>query len=97
MDNNGMSPSSEDMAWALLQITFRHFNGKSLDDAIASVPADVDSSDWQAMCEMWTTADERSHMHGRTPHRLEVFKMGRCKDLPDGSESWVDKEGRRRY
>ncbi|MQM16804.1 hypothetical protein Taro_049765 [Colocasia esculenta] len=138
MDNNGMSPSSEDMAWALLQITLRvawafyqkciltyqwerrektdremfahmsamhrswrskqkkrHFNGKSLDDAIASVPAGA--SDWHAMCEMWTTADERSHMHGHTPHRLEVFKMDRCKDLPDGSESWVDEESRRRY
>ncbi|MQM19273.1 hypothetical protein Taro_052274 [Colocasia esculenta] len=140
IENNGMSPSSEDMAWALLQITLRvtwalyqkciltyqwertektdremlahmsamhrswrskpkkrHFNGKSLDDAIASVPAGVDSSDWQTMCEMWTTGDERSNMHGRTPHRLEVFKMGRCKDLPDGSESWVDEESRRRY
>ncbi|MQL98568.1 hypothetical protein Taro_031284 [Colocasia esculenta] len=75
----------------------RYFNGKSLDDAIASAPAGVDSSDWQTMCEMWTTADESSHMHGRTPHRLEVFKMGRCKDLPDGSESWVDEESRRKY
>ncbi|MQM22809.1 hypothetical protein Taro_055867 [Colocasia esculenta] len=75
----------------------KHFNGTSLYDAIASVPAGVDSSDWQTMCEMWTTADERSHMHGRTPHRLEVLKMGRCKDLPDGSESWVDEESRRRY
>ncbi|MQM04210.1 hypothetical protein Taro_037001 [Colocasia esculenta] len=106
----------------------QHFNGESLDDAIVSVPASVDSSDWQTMCEIWTTGDERrvanrnkqncatqsmpyrrdmtshyqlmndfSHMHGRTPHRLEVFKMGRCKDLPDGSESWVDEESRRRY
>ncbi|MQM12998.1 hypothetical protein Taro_045920 [Colocasia esculenta] len=66
----------------------QHFNGKSLDDAIASVPAGVDSLDWQTMCEMWTTADERSHMHGRTQHQLEVFKMGRCKDLSDGNESW---------
>ncbi|MQL96643.1 hypothetical protein Taro_029319 [Colocasia esculenta] len=65
-----------------------HFNGKSLDDAIVFVPAGVDSLEWQTMCEMWTTADERSQMHGRTPHRLEVFKKGRCKDLPDGSESW---------
>ncbi|MQM03755.1 hypothetical protein Taro_036544 [Colocasia esculenta] len=89
---------AEDMAWALLQITLRvawalyqkciHFNGKSLDDAIASVPAGVDSLEWQIMCEMWTTVDERSQMHGRTAHRLEVFKMGRCKDLPDGNESW---------
>ncbi|MQL70117.1 hypothetical protein Taro_002429 [Colocasia esculenta] len=23
--------------------------------------------------------------------------MGRCKDLPDDSESWVDEESRRRY
>ncbi|MQM23608.1 hypothetical protein Taro_056675 [Colocasia esculenta] len=106
----------------------RHFNGKSLDDAIASVPAGVDSLDWQTMCEMWTTGDERrvadrnkqncatqsmpyrrgrtshyqlmndfSNMHGRTLHRLEVFKMGRCKDLPDDNESWVDEESRRRY
>ncbi|MQM22049.1 hypothetical protein Taro_055097, partial [Colocasia esculenta] len=39
-----------------------HFNGKSLDDAIVSVPAGVDSSDWQTMCEMWTTGDEREVM-----------------------------------
>ncbi|MQM17697.1 hypothetical protein Taro_050671 [Colocasia esculenta] len=49
------------------------------------------------MCELWTTGDERFQMHGRTLHRLEVFKMGRCKDLPDGTESWVDEESRRRY
>ncbi|MQL79968.1 hypothetical protein Taro_012420 [Colocasia esculenta] len=36
----------------------QHFNGKSFDDAIASVPAGVDSSDWQTMYEMWTTEDE---------------------------------------
>ncbi|MQL71852.1 hypothetical protein Taro_004162 [Colocasia esculenta] len=76
---------------------FSHFNGKSLDDVIASIPTGIDSSDWQTMCEMWTTGDEWSHMHGRTPHRLEVFKMGRCKDLHDDSESWVDEESRRRY
>ncbi|MQM10191.1 hypothetical protein Taro_043084 [Colocasia esculenta] len=38
-----------------------------------------------------------SNMHGRNPHRLELFKMGRCKDLPDDSKSWVDEESRRRY
>ncbi|MQM15796.1 hypothetical protein Taro_048755 [Colocasia esculenta] len=37
----------------------RHFNGKSLDDAIVSVPVGVDSSDWQTMCEMWINGDER--------------------------------------
>ncbi|MQM11853.1 hypothetical protein Taro_044762 [Colocasia esculenta] len=85
---------------ATQELIFRdlqHFNGKPLDDAIASVPAGVDPSDWQTMRELWTTGDERSQMHGRTLHRLEVFKMGRCKDLLDGTESWVDEERRRRY
>ncbi|MQM14150.1 hypothetical protein Taro_047078 [Colocasia esculenta] len=36
-------------------------------------------------------------MHGRNLHQLELFKMGRCKDLADGSESWVDEESMRRY
>ncbi|MQM10764.1 hypothetical protein Taro_043663 [Colocasia esculenta] len=40
----------------------KHFNGKPLDDAIASVPAGVDPSDWQTMCELWTTGDEREAM-----------------------------------
>ncbi|MQM10978.1 hypothetical protein Taro_043878, partial [Colocasia esculenta] len=64
MDNNGMSPSFEDMAWALLQIFLR---------------------------VAW------SNMHERNLHRLELFKVGRCQDLADGSESWVDEESRRRY
>ncbi|MQM23230.1 hypothetical protein Taro_056294, partial [Colocasia esculenta] len=38
---------------------YDHFNGKSLDDVIASVPAGIDSSDWQTMCEMWTNGNER--------------------------------------
>ncbi|MQM22439.1 hypothetical protein Taro_055491, partial [Colocasia esculenta] len=102
LDNNGMSPLSEAMASALLQITLlvawalyqryiltyqwdrtdqtdremlahmssmhrswrskqkkKHFNGKPLDDAIASIPAGVDPSDWQTMCELWTTGDDR--------------------------------------
>ncbi|MQL70105.1 hypothetical protein Taro_002397 [Colocasia esculenta] len=86
--------SSMHRSWRIKQKK-SHFNGKSLDDAIASVPAGVDSSDWQTTCEMWTTGDERSNMHGRHPHRLELFKMGRCKQLPDDSESWVDEETRR--
>ncbi|MQM09962.1 hypothetical protein Taro_042848 [Colocasia esculenta] len=47
----------------------RHFNGKSLDDAIASVPVGVDSSDWQTMCEMWTTGDERRVADGNKQNR----------------------------
>ncbi|MQL95049.1 hypothetical protein Taro_027715 [Colocasia esculenta] len=41
------------------------------------------------------------YRRGRTSHYQLmsdfVFKMGRCKDLPDGTESWVDEESRRRY
>ncbi|MQM17702.1 hypothetical protein Taro_050678 [Colocasia esculenta] len=63
MDNNGMSPSSEDMAWGPLQIYLQvHFNGKSLDDVIASIPVGVNSSNWQTMCEKWTNADNRETM-----------------------------------
>ncbi|MQL99262.1 hypothetical protein Taro_031979 [Colocasia esculenta] len=50
----------------------RHFNGKSLDDEIASVPADIDSSDWQTMCEMWTTGDEREAMTQMIAHSSDI-------------------------
>ncbi|MQL86290.1 hypothetical protein Taro_018804 [Colocasia esculenta] len=123
----GIGPTADHFT-SRMGVVSKHYNGKPLDDAIASVLAGVDPSDWKTMCEMWTTGDEWriadrnkqnratqsmpyrrgktshyqlmndfSQMHGRTPHRLEVFKMGRCKDLPDGTESWVDEESRRRY
>ncbi|MQL89542.1 hypothetical protein Taro_022117, partial [Colocasia esculenta] len=38
-----------------------------------------------------------SNIHGSNPHQLELLKMGRCKDLAYGSESWVDEESKRRY
>ncbi|MQL99774.1 hypothetical protein Taro_032508 [Colocasia esculenta] len=28
--------------------------------------------------------------HQREPDRMEVFRMGRCKDLSDGTQRWVD-------
>ncbi|MQL89033.1 hypothetical protein Taro_021598 [Colocasia esculenta] len=28
---------------------------------------------------------------------MKIFKMGRCKELPDGNEQWVDEESRSRY
>ncbi|MQL80590.1 hypothetical protein Taro_013021 [Colocasia esculenta] len=28
---------------------------------------------------------------------MEVFRMGRCKDLPDGTKQWVDDESRDRF
>ncbi|MQM05478.1 hypothetical protein Taro_038289 [Colocasia esculenta] len=35
--------------------------------------------------------------HDREPNPLEIFKIGRCKELPDGNEQWVDDESRSRY
>ncbi|MQL74640.1 hypothetical protein Taro_007020 [Colocasia esculenta] len=35
--------------------------------------------------------------HQREPDRMEVFRMGRCKDLPDGTQQWVDDENRDRF
>ncbi|MQL78560.1 hypothetical protein Taro_010992 [Colocasia esculenta] len=35
--------------------------------------------------------------HDREPSRVEIFKIGRCKELPDGNEQWVDDESRSRF
>ncbi|MQM15098.1 hypothetical protein Taro_048035, partial [Colocasia esculenta] len=35
--------------------------------------------------------------HDREPNRVEIFKIGICKELPDGTEQWVDDESRSRY
>ncbi|MQL75280.1 hypothetical protein Taro_007646, partial [Colocasia esculenta] len=35
--------------------------------------------------------------HQREPDRMEVFRMGRCKDLPDGTQRWVDDESNDRF
>ncbi|MQM22260.1 hypothetical protein Taro_055310 [Colocasia esculenta] len=51
----------------------------------------------RGMTSHYQLMNDFSNMHGRHPHRLELFKMGRCKGLLDGSESWVDEESRRRY
>ncbi|MQL79434.1 hypothetical protein Taro_011873 [Colocasia esculenta] len=41
--------------------------------------------------------DDFVKTHQREPDRMEVFKMGRCKDLPDGTQRWVDDESRDRF
>ncbi|MQM21605.1 hypothetical protein Taro_054648 [Colocasia esculenta] len=51
-------------------ISCQHFNGKSLDNAIPSIPAGVDSSDWQTMCEKWTNVDEREIFYKETMTQL---------------------------
>ncbi|MQM03626.1 hypothetical protein Taro_036416 [Colocasia esculenta] len=33
----------------------------------------------------------------REPNRVEIFKIDRCKELPDGTEQWVDDESRSQY
>ncbi|MQM23113.1 hypothetical protein Taro_056176 [Colocasia esculenta] len=35
--------------------------------------------------------------HDYEPNRVEIFKIDRCKELPDGTEQWVDDESRSRY
>ncbi|MQL95673.1 hypothetical protein Taro_028341, partial [Colocasia esculenta] len=36
--------------------------------------------------------DDFVKTHQREFDRMEVFRMGRCKDLPDGTQRWVDDE-----
>ncbi|MQL76802.1 hypothetical protein Taro_009202 [Colocasia esculenta] len=35
--------------------------------------------------------------HDCEPNRVEIFKIDRCKELPDGNEQWVDDESRSQY
>ncbi|MQM00422.1 hypothetical protein Taro_033156 [Colocasia esculenta] len=35
--------------------------------------------------------------HDREPNRVVIFKIGICKELPDGTEQWVDVESRSQY
>ncbi|MQL99735.1 hypothetical protein Taro_032464 [Colocasia esculenta] len=41
--------------------------------------------------------DDFVKTHQREPDRMEVFRMGRCKDLPDGTKRWVNDESRERF
>ncbi|MQM03849.1 hypothetical protein Taro_036637 [Colocasia esculenta] len=41
--------------------------------------------------------DDFVKTHQCEPDRMEVFRMGRCKDLPDGTQRWVDDESRDRF
>ncbi|MQM10042.1 hypothetical protein Taro_042932 [Colocasia esculenta] len=75
----------------------KHYKGKTFEDVVASVPPGVDPLDWQTMCQKWNTREEQVKTHQREPNRMEVFKMGRCKDLPDGTQQWVDDENNNRF
>ncbi|MQL82104.1 hypothetical protein Taro_014580 [Colocasia esculenta] len=67
-----------------------HYKGKTFEDAVAFVPPGVDPSDWQTMCEKWNTKEKQVKTHQRESDHMEVFRMGRCKDLLDGTQRWVD-------
>ncbi|MQL90411.1 hypothetical protein Taro_022994 [Colocasia esculenta] len=41
--------------------------------------------------------DDFVKTHQYEPDRLEVFRMRRCKDLPDGTQRWVDDESNNRF
>ncbi|MQM05313.1 hypothetical protein Taro_038126 [Colocasia esculenta] len=41
--------------------------------------------------------DDFVKTHQREPGRMEVFRMGRCKDLSDDTKRWVDDESKDRF
>ncbi|MQL80015.1 hypothetical protein Taro_012449 [Colocasia esculenta] len=51
----------------------------------------------QGRTSIYQLKDDFVKTHQREPDRMEVFKMGRCKDLPDGTQQWVDDESRDRF
>ncbi|MQL78788.1 hypothetical protein Taro_011219 [Colocasia esculenta] len=86
----------------------KHYKGKTFEDAVASVPPGVDPLDWQTIfhqsmtyrrgrTSIYQLKDDFVKTHQREPNRMEVFKMGRCKDLPDGTQLWVDDESNDRF
>ncbi|MQL77848.1 hypothetical protein Taro_010268, partial [Colocasia esculenta] len=59
------------------------------------LPADIIDTIFRDL-ENITDRNKR-HAHDREHNRVEIFKDGRCKELPDGNEQWVDDESRSRY
>ncbi|MQL96064.1 hypothetical protein Taro_028731 [Colocasia esculenta] len=49
------------------------------------------------MISIYQLKDDFVKTHHRELDRMEVFRMGRCKDLPDGTQRWVDDESRDRF
>ncbi|MQM12586.1 hypothetical protein Taro_045503 [Colocasia esculenta] len=94
-DVHGFFGANESLAQALVDDV--HGTGNEPASSMSSTSSSLRAQVIALVGRFSSALGSRSHMHGRTPHRLEVFKMGRCKDLPDGSESWVDEECRRRY
>ncbi|MQL99837.1 hypothetical protein Taro_032571 [Colocasia esculenta] len=88
---------------ATKELIFRdlqHVNGKYLDDAIASVPADVDSFDWQIMCEMWTNGDEWETMTQLMARSSDIDAKSHTPATPEEAFISVmgkDRPGRVRY
>ncbi|MQM12738.1 hypothetical protein Taro_045656 [Colocasia esculenta] len=57
----------------------KHYKGKAFEDAITSVPAGVDPSDWQTMCEKWNTEEEQDiaeHNRQNRTHQSMTYRQG---------------------
>ncbi|MQM08174.1 hypothetical protein Taro_041029 [Colocasia esculenta] len=61
-------------------LKWKHYKGKTFEDAVASVPLGVDPSDCRTMCEKWNTREEQDiverNRQNRT-HRNMTYRRGR--------------------
>ncbi|MQL97990.1 hypothetical protein Taro_030693, partial [Colocasia esculenta] len=76
----------------VVRVPLEHYKGGTFEDAVTFVPTGIDPSDWQTMCEKWNTREEQVKTNQREADHMQVFRMGRCKHLPDGTQQWVDDE-----
>ncbi|MQL84076.1 hypothetical protein Taro_016570 [Colocasia esculenta] len=51
----------------------------------------------QGRTSIYQLRDDFVKTHQREPNCMEIFKMERCKDLPDGTQRWVDDESSSRF
>ncbi|MQM19855.1 hypothetical protein Taro_052868 [Colocasia esculenta] len=74
-----------------------YYKGKTFEDVVKSIPPGVDPSDWRIMCEKLNTRKKQVKTHPREHNRRDIFKMGTCKDLPNGTQQWIDDESSSRF
>ncbi|MQM08235.1 hypothetical protein Taro_041088 [Colocasia esculenta] len=87
----------------------KHYKGKTFEDAVASVPpGDIAECNRQnrthqnmtyrrGRTSIYQLKDDFVKTHQRESDLMEVFRMGRCNDLPDGTQRWVDNESNDRF
>ncbi|MQL89304.1 hypothetical protein Taro_021875, partial [Colocasia esculenta] len=88
---------------------YGHYKGKTFEEAVASVPpGDIAKRNKQnrthqnmtyrrGRTSIYQLKNDFVKTHQREPDRMEVFRMERCKDLPDGTQRWVDDESKDRF